>query len=436
MNKIDLLDTDEERRQVMQYVSDSARSLLGGESRLFALSARIAKQAKVSSTNSAHATWHASGLEPLETYINETLDSIERLRLKLQASTAVGRTLAEKYMSILETNHEVIRDDQKSLEEIDTFLKRHEQTITRGYPAYISRVDNVLRDVGERADTFFDRHLRTTNLWSLSNKSNVEQLFNEEVTKGTFKSIQRQMHGITEWLADVSSRNLTDVTAIFSRRLGERTKVLDVLYKNGNINITKSTLELDTLALGREIERCGSRERLVTALSDIGDDISNELSSWHNGKRMTDRIGTSARLCNGLGVSSISCFLVHFMNQSSLAIDLLSFDSTFALLGGVLGVSACTVIPRQRSLLRREMKGKLTTIRRRMQDEVSTRVEQQLQMHVSAIESAVEPFQVVSRQQDKATKEHMQELASGIESLGGLEEKVRQIEDEKTDIKS
>lgn len=429
VNKIDLLDTEEERNEVMRFVSSSARSLLGSKSRLFALSARLAKQAKDSAGNTNHSMWHASGFPPLEKYINESLDSIERLLLKLRASASVGMTLTEKYISVLSANQAVIQADQATLQDVDNLLRRHEETVRKGYPAHFARADNVLRDVCERADAFFYRHLRVSNMWNLLNRATVEQAFEEEVAKGTHKSVQRQIHGVAEWLADTSSRNLTDTTAVFSRRVGERAKDIDLLHRDVDIERDQSPLAFEGLALGRDMEVTGSRERLVTRLTETAEDLSSQYVSSKEGKHIADKIASSVRLSAGLGLGSLSVFGLHLLNSTSLSSEALFGDPTIPLLAGLVGIAGSCVIPQQRRVLRSEVRNKVGGIRTRMQHELTARLEEQLAFHTSSIRTAIEPFSDFSDEQCRRVDERMQDLSKSLQCVRQLEDKLAAIED-------
>jgi small GTP-binding protein len=92
VNKVDILSGDQEVDQVVDFVSNAARDLVGEVQTVFPVSARQAKQAKAGQPQ----LWQPSGFEPLEDYIRETLDDEGRFRLKLLNPLGIGHKLVEK----------------------------------------------------------------------------------------------------------------------------------------------------------------------------------------------------------------------------------------------------------------------------------------------------------------------------------------------------
>ncbi len=80
VNKIDILRTEGEVDEVVAYVaSETAGRLLGLDPEIFAVSALRAAEARPLTTSGPGA----SGLPAVETFLHDTLDSGELLRLKL-----------------------------------------------------------------------------------------------------------------------------------------------------------------------------------------------------------------------------------------------------------------------------------------------------------------------------------------------------------------
>ena len=94
LNKIDLFQSREEMDQVVAFISENARALLGITPEIFPVSARLALRAKLGETN----LWRVSNFEALEKYIQNTLDDKGRLKLKFMNPLGVGSHLVNKYM--------------------------------------------------------------------------------------------------------------------------------------------------------------------------------------------------------------------------------------------------------------------------------------------------------------------------------------------------
>src|SRR5918992_1615893 len=81
INKVDLLERDDERQQVISFVADNAQQLLGTAPEIFPVSARRALRRKLNEP--AGELVQGDRFDDLESYIGTTLDEKERLRLKL-----------------------------------------------------------------------------------------------------------------------------------------------------------------------------------------------------------------------------------------------------------------------------------------------------------------------------------------------------------------
>lgn len=426
VNKTDLLETKEAEDEVLRFVSSSARSLLGNESKVFALSARVAKQAK--QALGEVTKWEASGFEPLENYINESLDSVERLRLKLRASASVGQNLSEKYISVLSANKAVVSSDLRTLGDIERLLERHEEYIRKGYPMHFARADSVLNDAIGRADLFLDTHVRVANSWNLTDKALLEQAFDEEVIRGTSKSVQRQIHAVAEWLTDSTSKNLTDTTAAFSRRVGERERELESLHREANLNTQDSSLRFSGFPCGREIEVSGTRERLVSRLTENAEELVGEYLSRKEGKKIADRAASSAKMGITLGFGSLSSFSFFLFNASSISPEVFFADPVIPMLAGGLGALSASFVSHQRRKLRTEIRSRTQAIRTRLQNELRARLEEQLVAHVSGIRQAVQPFADFSGQQANDIQNKLDKLSKSLTSVQALRGKLEAIE--------
>lgn len=421
---MDLLDSAEAKSEVMSFVSTSARALLGTESKLFALSARLAKEAMQNSSGASDSRRVESGFEQLEEYINDALDSIERLRLKLRSSASLGASLAEKYISVLSANKVILDKDRATVGDIQMLMQRHEDSVRKGYPGHFARVDNVLLEVLERAEVFLEAHVRISNLWRLSNRAFVEQTFEDEVVRGISRSLQREIRGVTDWLADLTSRNLTETTAVFSRRIGERAKEIGTLHHDGNIETSATSLAFPHIGPRRDFEVMGGRERLLTRLSESSDDLSGDYISRQEGKRFADKIANTVRVSAGFGIGSLACFSTFLVNSSSLSSTAFLGDPTFPLLAGALGAVGLVAIPRQRMAMRAELKSRMVTTRARLRNELRARLDEQLAAHMSGISTAVQPFAEFSERELRDVEERVAGIKNSLDAVRTLERKL------------
>lgn len=178
VNKIDLIKTSVDRTQILDFVSENASALLNTTPQLFAVSARQALEAK---QNGNSADLQQSQFEALETFILESLNTKERLRLKLENPLGVANRLLDKYNAVVSDRQQLLSDDFNTLDIIETQLGEYEIDMKRDFKYHSSHVDNVLYEMAERGDRFFDDQLRVTNILALMNSEKLRAEFEREV---------------------------------------------------------------------------------------------------------------------------------------------------------------------------------------------------------------------------------------------------------------
>src|SRR5688572_14386455 len=118
INKADIFDRREDLHEVVDFVRESARRLLGVNADVFPVSARFAQRAKAGEPS----LWEASCFEPLERYLQSSLDEKSRFRLKLSNPLGVGQALAARYAVIAEERVALLGTDLTLLDGIERQL--------------------------------------------------------------------------------------------------------------------------------------------------------------------------------------------------------------------------------------------------------------------------------------------------------------------------
>ena len=115
LNKIDILGSASEVEQVVGFVRNAARDLLGYEPDVLPVSARLASRAK----QGEPSLWAASRFEGLEKFLLERIDAPSRFRLKLSNPLGVGQTLAARYAGIAGERLALMQEDLALLADIE-----------------------------------------------------------------------------------------------------------------------------------------------------------------------------------------------------------------------------------------------------------------------------------------------------------------------------
>ncbi len=216
VNKVDIFEREAELAEVLAFVRDSARSLLGITPEVFPASARLAMRAK----QGEPSLWNASRFEALERFIRDSLDEGSRFRLKLANPLGVGQALAHRYGTIADERLVLLKEDVALLEDIERQLAVYRDDLARGFELRMTAVEKVLVDMEARGHAYFEDTLRIGRVMDLLNRARIQKEFEDRVVADAPRHIDRRVTELIDWLIDQDFRQWQAVTS----RLSERTR--------------------------------------------------------------------------------------------------------------------------------------------------------------------------------------------------------------------
>ncbi|HEY7698497.1 MAG TPA: dynamin family protein, partial [Vicinamibacteria bacterium] len=219
VNKVDILERDEDVKEVESFVRENGRKLLGASPEVFSVSARLALRAK--KENDA-ALLAKSRFAALEDHVAEVLDDRERVRLKLLNPLGVGLSLAGKYAGIAGTELELLLDDVRMLEDIDRQLALYEDDQKRNFGYRLSDIDNALLDFESRGADFFEETLRLGRVFDLVNKSKVKLEFERKVVADLPQVVEKRVEAVIDWMVESELRQWQAVMDHIEKRRSSR----------------------------------------------------------------------------------------------------------------------------------------------------------------------------------------------------------------------
>lgn len=211
LNKIDLFDDDAQLAEVVQFIAGNAQRLLGIEPLIFPVSARWADQ------NDPRSRFDA-----LRAYIMETLDERERIRLKLLNPLGVAERLLSRDGTVVDDRLALLERDVATIERIEAYLTGHEAEVRREFSAYITRVENIVHRLNERADRFFDEYVRIGRVFDLVRSESTRAAFERDVVADTERQIDTTVSELIDWMVSQDLRAWQVVTETLDRQALER----------------------------------------------------------------------------------------------------------------------------------------------------------------------------------------------------------------------
>jgi small GTP-binding protein len=211
LNKIDLLEDDAQLDEVVRFIATNASRLLGIEPLIFPISAKLAERGDP-----------RGRFDPLRAYVMETLDEEERIRLKLLNPLGVAERLLGRYSGIVDERLALLEQDGVTIARIEALLTDHEAALRREFGGYITRVENIVHRLNERADRFFDEYIRLGRIFDLIKPEATRAAFERDVVADTEKQIDDTIDELIDWMVNQDLRVWQAVTDTLDRRALER----------------------------------------------------------------------------------------------------------------------------------------------------------------------------------------------------------------------
>ena len=376
VNKIELLTTEAEQQEVLEFVRRNARELLGVAPAIFAVSARLGLEAKRSGerreqsedagTSSPPSLWQRSRFEPLEQYILDFLDAGERVRLQLSNPVGIAAALIANYQEVIRQRQALLKGDFQALDAIDQQLAAYQNDMRRDFRYQSDRVDNVLYEMAERGDRFFDENLRITRIVELVNSERLRGEFERRVLADSSRSVERHVDELIDWLIERDYRQWQAVMEFIERRSLQHTDQM-VGQVRGEFDFNRQNL---LKSIGRSAQ-------------EVVDSYDREAEALKLAKEVQRAIiQTAAVEAGAIGIGAI---LIVILN------------TTFLDVTGVLGASALAalglyVLPYRRQKVKAQLRARIGDLRRRLDTAITQQFESELTASVQRIREAVAPY--------------------------------------------
>lgn len=384
INKIDILQNQAELDQIERFVADNAYSLLGLTPEIYPLSARLALRAKLDESS----LWEESRMEPLESFIQGTLDEKSRLRLKLLNPLGVGIHLADQYLDIVTARLDLLKTDFDMLNDVETQLSIYKQDMLRDFDFRMSDIENILYELEQRGQDYFDETFRLARVFDLLSKDRIRIGFEKHVVADSPQRIERKVTELIDWLVDSDFRQWQAVNEhLAERRRAHQDRIV------GDAGIGSFIYDRERLmdAVGREAQHAVETY-----------DKSGEAEAIARGAQ--EAVAASAVLevgAVGLGT------LVAILATTAAA------DVTGILLASLVAALGLFVIPARRRMAKNEMRQKISTMRTQLITILRSHFEKEIERSLHRIIEAIAPYTRFVR----AERGKLQETQDALQSL-------------------
>jgi small GTP-binding protein len=391
LNKVDIFERADEVKEVLTFITDSARELLGFVPEVFPVSGRQALRAKEAGDAAGLA---ASGFDSLEGFIATTLDEKERLRLKLLNPLGVGANLLERHLARTEERLALLKDDFAAIEEIDSQLKLYREDLARDFRFRLADVDNVLNDFEKRGADFFEDTLRIGRILDLMNQSRVKAEFERKVVADLPRVVEKRVDEVIEWLVASDMRQWKAVSDRLAQREAEHAERM--------LGRVQGSFESDRARLLETVKREAQR-----AVESYDQDAE--------GRRLAEGVRDAVAHTAVLQVGALGLGTIVTMLATSSVVDV-----TGIMAAGAISVLGLLVLPARRRQATTELRDKVHQMREKLMGALTGQFDREVQRSAQKVQEAVGPytrFVRAERERLTSTREELRRIRTELERL-------------------
>jgi small GTP-binding protein len=368
VNKVDLLPDEASVTKVRAFIEDGIRSMLGLTPPIFFVSALLGQKAKAATSDlERDALLKASGFSELEDYVSDLLDEEGRVRLKLESPLGVVEELARRYRGAVDERMSLLEDDFKTSKNVEAQFGIFVEDMKRDFEARMAEIENIILQMNERGDAWFEETIRLANFRELLQRDKVQDRFEREVVADTEGLINERVDGLIDWMVD---RNLKQWRAIVEyvnrRRQAE--------YDEHLIGEVGDNFEYNR---GQILQSVGKNATAVVR------DYDRERESEQIAHSIQESVAKTA--ATGAGAVGLGTVVVLLATTRFL-------DATGIIAAGIIAGLGLFILPNQRRRAREEFREKTDALRKKLGEVVRRQFDAELNRSVERMREAIAPY--------------------------------------------
>jgi small GTP-binding protein len=399
VNKADFLGGEEDVAKVRAFIEDNARRLLDFVPEIFFLAARPALEARLQRGQGAAVP---APFARFESWLFETLDDKERVRLKLLNPLGVGRRLAETHLERVSAQAELLRDDLKTLEQIEGQLTVYESDMTNDFRFRLTDVDHELQSFEKRGLEFFEETLRLPRILDLINKERIQADFERKVIAETPKRLETKVEELIDWLVDSE----LEQWQIAGKRISERRRA-----------------EPGLRDMGGEIGRFDyNRAELLESVGRAAQETIRSFDERKEARRIAESVQATVAATGVIEVGALGLGTLFTLLATTQLMDF-----TGILAAGTMAVLGLMVLPARRRKAKADLSARVLDLRSRLMDALTTQFQREAERSGQRIRESVAPYSRFVRAESQRLGTARDLLTEARDNLGRLREMIEAI---------
>jgi small GTP-binding protein len=391
LNKVDLLD-EQQTAEVVTFIRENARDLLGFTPEIFPVSARLAQQAR---NGAGDAAWQASRFDTVERYILETLDEEQRVRLKLLSPLGVAQHITDKYLSVAESRLGTLQSDFATLDNIEHQLDLFRDDLSDDFKYHLTQVENVLNEFELRGMQFFDDTIQLRNIFQLARSEHIREDFEQHVVGDVPQQIEARLHGLIDWMIEKNLRLWQSVMDYLQRDRTPEQRAGMIGDVGGSFDYNRGELLTSVARQAQQVVASYNREVEAQILVD---DVRGAIAA------------TALAEAGAIGLGALLATIL----------PTVALDITGVLAAGLLAVGGLYLLPAKRRQVKRQFHDKIVDLRQQLLRTMQRQFASELELMLTRIREAIAPYTRFIRAQREQLITVQRELSDVDVELGRL----------------
>ena len=405
LNKIDLLQTPGTVNEVITFVRDNCKHLLGFQPDIFPVSALLAQRSRSAMGHEAIELWKQSRFGALEEYLFRTLDQAERVRLKLLSPLGVMQRLLTETRQTVEQRAAVLVEDARTVSTIDEQLRLYREDMEKNFLQRLGMMENIVLDMRGRGDRFFDDTIRLGRVLDLIQGERIREEFERDVIGDSAAQIDRTVQELIDWLVEHEHRLWQDVMEYLDRR-----RQVTSAPKDGEM-VGSVAKQFDY-----------NRRTLLQSVARTAEGVVKTYDRQAEAAELSGTLRSAVAQAAIAGASGIGLGAIIVAFVGTAAADVSGILAGIALLG--LGIY---IIPARRRQAKRGFDEKMQELRMRLHHAMKEQFYKELNHAISRVQDAIVPYTRFVRSEQKKTAAMQEQITELHRAVISLKDKIEHL---------
>ncbi len=361
INKVDILESEENLLEIREYISDNVKSLLGMQAIIFSASAKKSLEFKL------HNNRSDPSIEVIENFISSTLGSDDYISLKLSSPLGVVENITNKYLQIVQNHTDLLDVDVQLLDDIQKQLALFREDMLHQFRFRYAEIDNTLLEFEKNGLKFFEDTFRFARIMDLLNKDRIQSEYQDKVTKDLNHKIDSNINALIDWLVGEDLKQWQTITHKIDQRSSQYSE---------RIMEDKSFRQIKF-----------ERQKIIDAVNLGSQKVIDQFDKDDEAQKIAEEAQMTVAASVAIEVGALGMGAIVTILATTASADL-----TGVLLAGVTAALGLFIIPAKKKNIKTVFSNKIFDVRKQLSEILTMEFEAQLDKVVNHIQETIAPY--------------------------------------------